>query len=33
MILLVIGAAFIAEGADLLVDNGTIIATNLGIKI
>ena len=29
--LLVIGAALIAIGADLLVDNGTIIATQLGV--
>lgn len=31
LILLVIGAAAIAVGADLLVDNGTIIATALGV--
>ncbi len=29
--LLIIGAALIAMGADLLVDNGTIIATELGV--
>ena len=29
--LLVVGAALIAVGADLLVDNGTIIATGLGV--
>ena len=31
IILLVIGAALIAEGADLLVDNGTIIAQAMGV--
>ncbi len=31
IVLLVIGAAFIAEGADLLVDNGTKIATAMGV--
>ncbi len=31
ILLLVIGAAFIAEGADLLVDNGTLIAAALGV--
>ena len=31
IILLVIGAALIAEGADLLVDNGTIIAQGMGV--
>ena len=31
IILLIIGAAFIAEGADLLVDNGTIIAQAMGV--
>ncbi len=31
IVLLVIGAAFIAEGADLLVDNGTLIAAALGV--
>ncbi len=31
VLLLVIGAAVIAVGADLLVDNGTKIATNLGV--
>lgn len=31
IILLVIGAVFIAEGADLLVDNGTIIAQAMGV--
>ena len=31
LLLLVIGAAIIAVGADLLVDNGTIIATKLGV--
>lgn len=31
IILLVVGAAFIAEGADLLVDNGTIIAQAMGV--
>ena len=31
LILLVIGAALIAVGADLLVDNGTIIAQGLGV--
>ena len=31
MILLVIGAAFIAVGARLLVDNGTLIAAALGV--
>jgi len=31
LLLLVVGAAFIAVGADLLVDNGTIIATELGV--
>ena len=31
ILLLVIGAAFIAVGADLLVDNGTIIAQQLGV--
>ena len=31
IILLVVGAALIAVGADLLVDNGTIIATELGV--
>lgn len=31
ILLLVIGAAFIAVGARLLVDNGTIIATKLGV--
>lgn len=31
IILLVIGAAVIAVGADLLVDNGTLIATALGV--
>ena len=31
LILLVIGAALIAVGADLLVDNGTIIAEKLGV--
>ena len=31
IVLLIIGAAFIAEGADLLVDNGTLIAAALGV--
>ena len=31
IILLIIGAVFIAEGADLLVDNGTIIAQSMGV--
>ena len=31
ILLLVLGAAFIAEGADLLVDNGTKIAAALGV--
>ena len=31
IVLLVVGAALIAVGADLLVDNGTIIATSLGV--
>lgn len=31
IIMLVLGAALIAVGADLLVDNGTIIATKLGV--
>ena len=31
LIMLVVGAAFIAVGADLLVDNGTLIATALGV--
>ncbi len=31
LVLLVVGAALIAVGADLLVDNGTIIATKLGV--
>ena len=31
VILLIVGAALIAVGADLLVDNGTIIATELGV--
>ena len=31
LVLLVLGAAGIAVGADLLVDNGTIIATGLGV--
>ncbi len=31
LLLLVVGAAFIAVGADLLVDHGTIIATELGV--
>lgn len=31
ILLLVIGAALIAEGADLLVDNGTIIAQAMGV--
>ena len=31
LLLLVVGAALIAVGADLLVDNGTIIATKLGV--
>lgn len=31
LVLLVVGAALIAVGADLLVDNGTIIATELGV--
>ena len=31
LLLLVVGAAFIAVGADLLVDNGTIIAEKLGV--
>ena len=31
LLLLVVGAALIAVGADLLVDNGTIIATRLGV--
>ena len=31
IILLVVGAAVIALGADLLVDNGTLIATELGV--
>ena len=31
ILLLVVGAALIAVGADLLVDNGTIIATELGV--
>ena len=31
LVLLVVGAALIAFGADLLVDNGTIIATELGV--
>lgn len=31
IVLLVVGAAFIAVGADLLVDNGTIIAAEMGV--
>ncbi|MCR5356776.1 MAG: calcium/sodium antiporter [Lachnospiraceae bacterium] len=31
ILLLVIGAVFIAEGADLLVDNGTLIAAAMGV--
>lgn len=31
LLLLIVGAALIAVGADLLVDNGTIIATKLGV--
>lgn len=31
LLLLVIGAALIAVGADLLVDNGTLIAQALGV--
>ena len=31
ILLLIVGAALIAEGADLLVDNGTIIAAALGV--
>ncbi|MCR5602865.1 MAG: calcium/sodium antiporter [Lachnospiraceae bacterium] len=31
ILLLIIGAAFIAEGADLLVDNGTLIAQAMGV--
>lgn len=31
IIKLIVGAAFIAEGADLLVDNGTLIAQALGV--
>ena len=31
LIMLVVGAALIAVGADLLVDNGTLIATALGV--
>ena len=31
ILLLVVGAAFIAVGADLLVDNGTIIAEKMGV--
>ena len=31
IIFLIIGAAFIAEGADLLVDNGTLIAQAMGV--
>ena len=31
IIFLVLGAALIAEGADLLVDNGTIIAKSMGV--
>ena len=31
IVLMIIGAAFIAYGADLLVDNGTIIAEKLGV--
>ena len=31
IVFLIIGAAFIAEGADLLVDNGTIIAQAMGV--
>ena len=31
IVMLVIGAAFIAVGADLLVDNGTLIAAGLGV--
>lgn len=31
ILLLIVGAAFIAEGADLLVDNGTLIAAVLGV--
>ena len=31
IVLLIVGAALIAVGADLLVDNGTIIATELGV--
>ena len=31
ILLLIVGAAFIAEGADLLVDNGTKIAAALGV--
>ena len=31
LVLLVVGAGLIAVGADLLVDNGTIIATELGV--
>ena len=33
LILLVVGAAVIAIGADLLVDNGTIIAEKLGVAL
>ena len=31
ILLLILGAAIIAVGADLLVDNGTVIATSLGV--
>lgn len=31
ILLLIVGAVFIAEGADLLVDNGTLIAAALGV--
>ncbi len=31
IVLLIIGAVFIAEGADLLVDNGTLIAAAMGV--
>ena len=31
IVLLIVGAAFIAVGADLLVDNGTILAGMLGV--
>ena len=31
ILLLIVGAVFIAEGADLLVDNGTLIAAAMGV--